>query len=220
MSEIETKGQLIELESKEFEIAQRKAKALIAGTMLPQNFKNVSDVLILNEMSDKLGLPLIMLAQQLYIVKGKPSYSGQLVIAVLNGSNRFDGVMRWEERQKPWGIRAYNEIQGERVYGDWLDDETISSNGWGSNPKWKTMKLQMARYRTASWFGRLYAPDLLMGLYEKDELIETEVVAEVEPDDLNDELTQGLIGKKVDVAEGEVIEDHPAQGTLNLEEAK
>jgi len=169
----------LETEERLFALEQRKAQAMISGSILPQHFKNVGDVLILNEMSRKLNIPSVMLAQQLYIVKGKPSMSGQLVIAIINGSKRFDSIMKWEEEIKPkWRMRAYNSINGEVVYGDWLDDEAIKLNGWGSNPKWATMKNQMARYRTASWFGRLYASDVLLGFHtegEIEEIIEAEI---------------------------------------------
>jgi len=170
----------LEVSERMFALEQRKAQAMISGSILPSNYKNVGDVIVLNEMSKVLNIPMVMLAQQLYVVKGKPSMSGSLVIAILNRSGKFDSVMKWEEETKPkWRIRAYNSINGELVYGEWLDDAFIEANGWLSNPKWKTMKSQMARYRTASWFGRLYAPDALLGfttLEEVEEITEVEVV--------------------------------------------
>lgn len=167
-----------ETELQIFELEQRKAKAMITGNILPQQFKNVGDVIILNEMSRVLSVPTVMLAQQLYIVHGKPSMSGQLVIAMLNGSGRFDKNMMWETREKPWGVRAYNYLDGERVEGEWIDDELIKANKWESNPHWKNNKGLMARYRAASWFGRLYAPDVLLGFSVEGEVIEGEVLPE------------------------------------------
>ena len=44
--------------------------------------------------------------------------------------------------------------------------EMAVKEGWyGKNgSKWQTMPELMLRYRSASFFGKLYAPELLMGL--------------------------------------------------------
>lgn len=188
-----------------FEFEQRKAKALIAGSILPQHYKNIGDVIILNEMSRNLKIPTVMLAQQLYVVKGKPTMSGQLVIAVLNGSGRFDSVIKWEEQEQPkWRVRAYAEIDGDRLYGDWLDDDVIKANGWESNPKWRTMKSQMAKYRTASWFARLYAPDVLMGFHESEEIRDAVEIKEQPQGEMQNIMSE-LTGKN-DAVDAEVEE--------------
>ena len=47
-----------------------------------------------------------------------------------------------------------------------LDEGWIQKKG----SKWRTMPEVMLRYRAASLFGKLYAPELLMGLQSKDEI--------------------------------------------------
>lgn len=44
--------------------------------------------------------------------------------------------------------------------------------GWYSKngSKWQTMPELMLRYRAATFFGRLYAPDILMGMKAEEEL--------------------------------------------------
>ena len=166
----------VSIEERIFELEQRKAKAMISGSILPQHFRNVGDVIILDEMSRVLSVPTVMLAQGLYIVKGKPSMSGQLVIAILNGSGRFDAPINWEEREKPWGVRAYASIDGEVYSGEWIDDDLIKRNGWGNNPHWVNNKSLMAKYRAASWFARLFAPDLLLGFRSEGEIEDANII--------------------------------------------
>jgi len=179
-----TEVEVIGIEERKFELEQRQAKAMITGSILPPQFRTIGDVIILNEMSKSLKIPTIMLAQGLYMVKNKPSMSGQLVIAIINGSKRFDTPIRWEEREKPWGVRAYASINGDKFEGQWIDDALIQANGWASNPHWKNNKELMARYRSATWFARLYCPDLLMGMATEGENIDavneidTEVIEE------------------------------------------
>ena len=74
----------------------------------------------------------------------------------------------------------------ERATGERLDSPTITismavAEGWyGKNgSKWQTMPEMMLRYRAASFFGRLYAPELLMGIQtveEAHEVIDVETV--------------------------------------------
>lgn len=60
--------------------------------------------------------------------------------------------------------------------------EMAVKEGWytKNGSKWKTMPEQMLRYRAASFFGRVYAPELLMGLRSVEE--EQERIIDVTPD--------------------------------------
>jgi hypothetical protein len=65
----------------------------------------------------------------------------------------------------------------EKETGDRLDGPTVSiqmaiDEGWltKNGSKWLTMPEIMLRYRAASLFGRLYAPELLMGLQTVEEV--------------------------------------------------
>lgn len=88
----------------------------------------------------------------------------------------------------------------EKETGDRLDGPTVSiqmaiDEGWltKNGSKWLTMPEIMLRYRAASLFGRLYAPELLMGLQTVEEardVIEARdddiVLQPVKVDDLRD----------------------------------
>lgn len=88
----------------------------------------------------------------------------------------------------------------EKETGDRLDGPTVSiqmaiDEGWltKNGSKWLTMPEIMLRYRAASLFGRLYAPELLMGLQTVEEardVIEPReddiVLQPVKMDDLRD----------------------------------
>ncbi len=65
----------------------------------------------------------------------------------------------------------------EKETGDRLDGPTVSiqmaiDEGWltKNGSKWLTMPEIMLRYRSASLLGRLYAPELLMGLLAREEV--------------------------------------------------
>jgi hypothetical protein len=52
--------------------------------------------------------------------------------------------------------------------------EMAKAEGWidKTGSKWKTMPELMLKYRAAAFFGRLYAPEIMMGLYSADEIVD------------------------------------------------
>ena len=61
---------------------------------------------------------------------------------------------------------------GEILEGPEASIEMAVHEGWytKSDSKWKTMPDLMLRYRAAAFFGRLYAPDVLMGMHTAEEV--------------------------------------------------
>lgn len=55
-----------------------------------------------------------------------------------------------------------------------VDMDMADAEGWTkkNGSKWKTMPQLMLRYRAASFFARLNCPELTMGLYTKEEIID------------------------------------------------
>lgn len=77
---------------------------------------------------------------------------------------------------------AIEKESGERITSPAVTMEIAVKEGWyGKNgSKWQTMPEVMLRYRTASFFGKLYAPELLMGLQTVEEM--QDVVLDAQPD--------------------------------------
>lgn len=52
--------------------------------------------------------------------------------------------------------------------------EMAKAEGWldKAGSKWKTMPELMMRYRAAAFFGRLYAPEITMGMHTTEEVID------------------------------------------------
>lgn len=61
---------------------------------------------------------------------------------------------------------------GERLESPEVSIEMAEAEGWltKNGSKWQTIPDLMLRYRTAAFFGRLYAPELLMGLQSAEEV--------------------------------------------------
>jgi hypothetical protein len=164
-----------------FELAQRMAKALASSSLVPESYRgNIPNCLIALEVAQRTGSSPLAVMQNLYVVKGKPSFSAQFIIGALNACGRFS-PLRFEVTGKgdDRGCTAWamDLATGERIEGPRVSMAMAKAEGWHGKEgsKWKTMPELMLRYRAASFFGRLYAPDLLLGMHSVDERLDIDV---------------------------------------------
>ena len=78
-------------DAESFELATRMAKCLNSSSIIPENYRgpqNLGSCMIALDMSARLGLSPIQVMQSLYVVKGKPTFSRQVVFAHENASGR------------------------------------------------------------------------------------------------------------------------------------
>src|SRR6187431_212126 len=73
-----------------FELAQRMATALAESSLVPNEYrKNLPNCLIALEMANRIGCSPLMVAQNLDIIHGRPSWRSTFIIASINASGRF-----------------------------------------------------------------------------------------------------------------------------------
>jgi hypothetical protein len=163
-----------------FEIAQRMAKALAESDLVPQIYRGkLSNCLVALEISQRCQASVLMVMQNLHIIQGKPSWSSQYIIAALNSCGKFSPLRFKINEGKTECIAYAIELRtGETLEGPSVSIDLAKAEGWydKNGSKWKTMPEMMLRYRSASFFGKLYAPEILMGLQTKEEnedIIET-----------------------------------------------
>jgi hypothetical protein len=164
-----------------FESAQRMAKALAASTLVPKEYQgNVPNCLIAIELSSRTGASVLMVMQNLYIVHGRPGWGAQFLIGTANTSGRFS-PLRFEwfgtKGKKDWGCRAIAKDRktGEELVGAWITWEMVEAEGWSkkSGSKWQTMPEQMFMYRSGTFWTRVYAPEIGLGMATREEIIDT-----------------------------------------------
>jgi hypothetical protein len=160
-----------------FELAQRAAKALSMSTLVPKEFQNnLPNCLVALNMANRIGADPLMVMQNLYVVHGRPGWSAQFLIGTFNTCGRFSAMrfeFKSEQGKDDWGCRAWaiEKETGEKILGSWVDIALAKKEGWEgkSGSKWKTMPQQMMMYRAASFFVRVYAPELAQGLQTREE---------------------------------------------------
>ena len=204
-----------------FEDAQRMAKVLVTSKLVPKEFQNnLPDCMIALEMANRMGANPIAVMQNLYIVHGKPSWSAQFIVAAINQSGRFKTTLMYEINGEGDGkgcIAYAFDFEGNRVDSPKVTIKMAKDEGWYSKngSKWQTMEDLMLRYRAATFFGRLYTPDLLMGMQTKEELDDVIDVKIDEPESPKVDLN-ALAAKKETPAETQKPEEKPADPFLKL----
>ena len=176
-----------------FEDGQRIAKGLATSDLVPQAYKNnIPNTMIALEMANRINVSPFMVMQNLDIIQGKPSWRSAFIIAALNSCGRFK-PLRFEfvgndNKSDEYGCRAYTEdYDGNKITGPLVTWLMVKSEGWLSKTgsKWKTMPELMFQYRAASFFGRLYAPDILNGMQSVEEVKDVVSTIDTEFEDVS-----------------------------------
>lgn len=160
-----------------FELAQRMSKMLSASSIVPNEFQNnIANCMIAMEIAGRLGASPTMVMQNLYIVHGKPGWSSQYIIAGINASGRFSPLefeFTGDAFTDNWGCRAVatSRETGRTLTSPLITIHMAKEEGWyqKKGSKWQTMPELMLRYRAGSFFGKLYAPDILLGMQTAEE---------------------------------------------------
>ena len=157
---------------------QRQARALAASTLVPQQFQdNLPNCLIALEMAQRIGASPLMVAQNLYVVHGRPGWSAKFLIASFNQCGRFSAIrFRWQgvPEKDDWGCRAYatERENGKEIQGPLITIGLAKKEGWHqkNGSKWQTIPELMLQYRAAAWMVNTHAPEISMGLNTAEEL--------------------------------------------------
>lgn len=164
--------------SNEFSLALKMANALSSSTIVPKDYQgNIGNALIALEMSNRLGTSPLMVMQNLYIVNGRPAWSSQYIIAMINSSKKYKTELQYCFEGQGDSLSCYAFVEdhaGHEVKGPTITMEMAKAEGWvgKTGSKWKTMPEVMIRYRAASFFGRLNCPDMIMGIYSTEEVVD------------------------------------------------
>jgi hypothetical protein len=211
-----------------FELEQRKARLMSASTLVPSAYQgadNIANCMIALNMAKRIGADPLMVMQNLYVVQGKPGWSGQFLIATFNQCGRFS-AMRFEwkgDQGKPdWGCRAYatEKETGEVIRGAWVTWKMVEAEGWSKKggSKWLTMPEQMFHYRAAAFLVRAYAPEIAMGLQTIEEINDViDVTPQSTATNQTDAIKEALKAKQepspiVTSGEGEVVATGGGEG--------
>lgn len=182
-----------------FEDAQRIAKALANSTLIPPQFQGqqgFANCLVALEIANRMRMSPFQVMQNLHIIHGRPSWSSQFIIGLINGCGRFS-PLRYEISGTGDSLACYcvaTELSsGKDLKGPTVSMAMAKKEGWSTKggSKWQSMPELMIRYRAAAFWGRLYIPELLVGIQTQEEVVDIEPVTVSDPvADLNAAIPQ------------------------------
>lgn len=168
-----------------FEQTARVANMLSKSTIVPEAYRGKpEDCFIAVEMAARMNTSPIFIMQNLYVVKGKPSWAGQACMAMITSCGKFRNVKHVYTGTRGTDDRgcyvtAERISDGEVLQGTEVTIKMATGEGWMSNSKWKNMPEQMLGYRAASFFARMFCPEAMMGLQTTEEIYDADPVMPV-----------------------------------------
>lgn len=184
-------------------------KMFASSTLVPQAYQGKAmDCTIAVDMANRMGVSPMMVMQNLYVVKGKPSWSGQACKTLIDSSGKFRNachIYTGERNTDTWGcyVRATRVEDGEVIHGVEVTMAMAKEEGWTSNKKWHTMPELMLAYRASAFFARVHIPNALMGVSVEGEVEDITKSERIETTDSFFEETGIVVDEKLmEEAEG------------------
>lgn len=161
--------------------AYKNAMVLAKSDLVPEMYKNRPDnVLLAMDMASRTGFSLMQVMQNLYLVRGKPAWSGSFCMSAIKASGLYEWV-KYVKVGEPgtdsegYLVQAKDRKTGEVVNGPVVDWSVVKAYGWHTKPgsQWKMAPDLMFRYRAAAFFARTECPEVLQGVQTQEELRDT-----------------------------------------------
>lgn len=184
--------------------ALKMAEGLAKSDLVPDNYKGKPEsCLIAIDVARQIGArsPLFVM-QNLFVVKGKPSWSGQYCDAIVRANfKKVKAELSGEGDDRGCQVTAYDQ-NDNFCEGTKVTIRMAKQEGWFSKTgsKWQTIPDLMLQYRAFAFFARVHCPDKLLGIHDEfenvdiskieqraenpfEEVVEAEVVREPEVDE-------------------------------------
>lgn len=175
----------------------RAADMLSKTSIIPQSYQGKpQDCFVAIEMATRMGISPMVVMQNMYVVKGKPSWAGQACTMLINSCGKFRDVKHVYTGEKGTLSRgcyvsAVRISDGMTVDGVEVTMAMAQAEGWLSNTKWKSMPELMLAYRASAFFARVYCPEAMMGVQTTEEVYDSFT----QPPSAASELTNELKGE-------------------------
>ena len=165
-----------------FEFAQRQAKSLCESNLVPTDYrgqKGLSNCLVALEMSKRMNLSPLTVMQNLNVIHGRPSWSAAFIASQIMGCGRFknfDYIVSGKDDSLSVQCQAIRLEDNKLVKGTAVTMKMARQEGWTKNSKYSSMPELMLKNRSATFFGRQYIPDLLLGVQTSEEVVDIQPI--------------------------------------------
>ena len=182
-----------------FKIANVMSEAKV---MVPQHLHGKqADCIAVILQAMQWGMNPFSVAQKTHLVNGTLGYEAQLVNSVISSSKAINGRFHYEydgdwDKTNCGLVRCGAVINGESdiTWGEWLDISKVTTK---NSPLWKSAPKQQSAYLAVKYWSRVFCPEVIMGVYDKDDLKNTDPEDRVKEKDItpNNNKSAELINK-------------------------
>lgn len=174
---------------------------------------NTGDCLAIIMQSAQWQMDPFAVAQKTHQINGVLGYEAQLVNAVITNRAPITGRLNFEwygdwakingKEDKSWdkGIKVWATLKGETSPRE-IDISMGQVGSVRNSPLWVSDPRQQLAYLAIKRWSRLYTPDVILGVYTPDEIVEREEL-DVTPVQSTVKKHQGSSGLKAQMAERE-----------------
>ncbi len=171
------------------------AEVLIRSKVIPATFQSAEAVMATIAQGRELGLPAVTSLYNMYFISGKPTLSIHALLGLLRSKGLawktiydFEPILneKGERVDAKTTIRFYRKepqlgivIEEDFTY-TWKE---ASEAGLTSKETWKKYKKTLLWNRCAAFGARRIAPDILTGVYETTEMLDTQPRSSYKLDD-------------------------------------
>ena len=162
-------------DTKSMNAAMKVANLLAKSQLLPEQYiGHPENCLIAIDIANRMRISPLLVAQNLYVIKQKPAWSGSFAISAINNCGKFTPLEFIYTKNGGGGCyaQAIRLSDGKVLKGTEITLEMAQKEGWSTKPgsKWLTMSEQMLAYRAGSFFAKVYCPEVLLGVQTIDEI--------------------------------------------------
>lgn len=193
-----------------FNLARSMALELSKSTMIPTAYQNnFANCLVALEMANRTNQSPLQVMQSLDVIKGTPAWRGKALIAMINSSHKYDEDLRYEylidEKTKEIiGCYAWTTKNGTVIKGTPYTMAMAEKAGLlkKDNSYWMKEPELMLTYRAVSRFASLNCPEISLGLYTTEEVMDMQATSKPKKASLNSILADD----DIEVVDAEVVE--------------
>ena len=172
-------------DTKSMNAAMKVANMLSKSALLPEQYiGHPENCLIAIDIANRMRVSPLLVAQNLYVVKGKPGWSGSFAISAVNNCGKFTPLdfIYTENGGGGCYAQATRLSDGKVLKSTEITMDMAKAEGWSTKngSKWLTMPKQMLAYRAGSFFARTYCPEVLLGVQTIDEIQDVNGYVEVD----------------------------------------
>jgi len=161
------------LEPRTFEEAMRFASMLAKSSMVPRDFQNKPEnVLVAVQWGREIGLGPLQALQNIAVINGRPSVWGDAMLALVRGSGMcamFSETMEGEGDARRAICRTRRRDSQDITEGAFSVDDAKRAGLWGKSGPWQQYPDRMLKLRARGFALRDAFPDVLRGVISAEE---------------------------------------------------